>query len=86
MPLLLATLALLACTDREPTAREPRFNLILISIDTLRADHVGAYGYPLPTTPHIDAMAEHSLRMTSWRPLQRLGQSKRSFACPRPSL
>ena len=65
LALILATLASLACADREPTASEPRFNLILISIDTLRADHVGAYGYPLPTTPHIDAMAEHSLRMTS---------------------
>ncbi|MBD3188041.1 sulfatase-like hydrolase/transferase [Candidatus Bathyarchaeota archaeon] len=30
-------------------------NVIIISIDTLRADHVGLYGYPLPTTPNIDA-------------------------------
>jgi len=65
LALLLATLASLACAEREATAPEPRFNLILISIDTLRADHVGAYGYPLPTTPHIDAMAEHSVRFTS---------------------
>lgn len=63
--LILAALASVACAERESTAPAARFNLILISIDTLRADHVGAYGYPLPTTPHIDAMAEHSLRMTS---------------------
>ena len=32
--------------------------LILISIDCLRADHVGTYGYPRATTPHIDKFAE----------------------------
>src|SRR5207249_1029729 len=34
-------------------ARGP--NLLLVSIDTLRADHLGAYGYALPTSPVIDA-------------------------------
>src|SRR5207249_10698345 len=34
-------------------ARGP--NLLLVSIDTLRADHLGAYGYHLPTSPTIDA-------------------------------
>jgi len=37
-------------------ARRP-LNLVVISIDTLRADHVGAYGYGRPTTPHLDALA-----------------------------
>ena len=32
-------------------------NIVLISIDTLRADHVGAYGYERPLTPRIDALA-----------------------------
>ena len=32
-------------------------NVILISLDTLRADHVGAYGYFRDTTPNIDALA-----------------------------
>ncbi len=31
--------------------------IVLISIDTLRADHVGCYGYRKDTTPHIDALA-----------------------------
>ena len=31
--------------------------MILISIDTLRADHLGAYGYPRPTTPFLDSLA-----------------------------
>ena len=32
-----------------------RPSLLLISVDTLRADHMGIYGYPRPTTPRIDA-------------------------------
>ncbi|MEE8523797.1 MAG: sulfatase, partial [Thermoanaerobaculia bacterium] len=32
-------------------------NVILISIDTLRSDRLGCYGYPRPTSPAIDAMA-----------------------------
>jgi arylsulfatase A-like enzyme len=32
-------------------------DIVLISVDALRADHVGAYGYARPTTPHIDALA-----------------------------
>jgi len=34
--------------------RSPGSNIILISIDTLRADHLGCYGYAPPTTPYID--------------------------------
>ncbi len=32
-------------------------NVILISIDTLRADHLGCYGYRRETSPQIDALA-----------------------------
>lgn len=34
-----------------------RPNVVLITIDTLRADRVSAYGYELPTTPAIDRLA-----------------------------
>lgn len=37
-------------------------NLVLILIDTLRADHVGAYGYARDTTPTLDALAAEGLR------------------------
>ena len=33
-------------------------SIILISIDTLRADHLGSYGYHRPTSPAIDALAK----------------------------
>ena len=40
----------------------PRVNVILISIDTLRADHMSCYGYPLGTTPSIDRIASEGVR------------------------
>lgn len=36
-------------------------NLILISIDTLRPDHLGCYGYQRATSPHLDELASRSL-------------------------
>jgi arylsulfatase A-like enzyme len=32
-------------------------NVLLVSVDTLRADHLSSYGYARPTTPHLDALA-----------------------------
>jgi len=34
-----------------------RVNVLLVTVDTLRADHVGAWGYPRGTTPALDAFA-----------------------------
>src|SRR3954447_2758324 len=45
---------------RRPAAR--RANLILITIDTLRADHVGAYGATSGATPTLDALASAGVR------------------------
>jgi arylsulfatase A-like enzyme len=42
--------------------RRPEADVLLITIDALRADHVGAYGYPRATTPHIDALAASGVR------------------------
>src|SRR3954447_6419398 len=39
-------------------------SILLISIDTLRADHVGAYGYAAGQTPALDALARRGLRFT----------------------
>ncbi len=44
-------------TDQRQTARP---NILLISIDTLRADHLGTYGYSRNTSPAIDAFARSS--------------------------
>ncbi len=37
-------------------------NLLLISIDTLRADHLGSYGHAAAQTPRLDALARSGLR------------------------
>ncbi len=37
-------------------------DLLLVTIDAVRADHVGAYGYERPTTPHIDQLAATGVR------------------------
>jgi arylsulfatase A-like enzyme len=43
-----------------PAARRP--NLLLVSIDTLRADHLGAYGYARDTSPVLDRLAAGGVR------------------------
>jgi len=43
--------------------RAPRKpNVLVVSIDTLRADHVGSYGYAAAQTPSLDALAARGLR------------------------
>src|SRR5262249_31555257 len=39
-------------------------DIVLVTIDAMRADHVSAYGYPRPTTPNIDALAKRGARFT----------------------
>ena len=46
-----------ACSGPAPSAKPSVRNLVLVTIDTLRADHVGAYGYTRARTPAIDALA-----------------------------
>ncbi len=43
--------------SRATQKRSPDLNVILITIDTLRADHVGAYGAGLARTPVLDSLA-----------------------------
>lgn len=38
-----------------------RPNIFLITVDTLRADHLGCYGYPKETSPNIDRFASNAL-------------------------
>ena len=51
-----------ACGENAPVVSDGPRNLILISIDTLRADRLGCYGYDRDTTPALDAFAEQSVR------------------------
>jgi len=69
--MLLVVLAGTACSN-PVQAPAGAANVLLISIDSLRRDHVGSYGYPLPTTPTIDRLAaegvifRHAVSTTSW--------------------
>jgi arylsulfatase A-like enzyme len=45
---------MLASSALQPTTP----NVIMISLDTLGARHLGAYGYPYPTSPHLDSFSE----------------------------
>ena len=74
--LLLATLLVtgVSCSRKPPggVATSPGAPVILISIDTLRADRLGAYGYDRETSPSIDALArrgtlfENALSESGW--------------------
>jgi arylsulfatase A-like enzyme len=48
-------------------APKPARDLVVVVVDTLRADHVGAYGYSRATTPTIDALAKRGTRFSSAR-------------------
>ncbi len=49
---------LAACAQQDAA---PQRGVILISIDTLRADMLGAYGYARPTSPVLDALAQQGV-------------------------
>jgi arylsulfatase A-like enzyme len=63
--------ALLACHGDEssPVTRQAKVRpeidtVVLISIDSLRADRLGAYGYKAPTSPTLDRLASQGLLFT----------------------
>jgi choline-sulfatase len=59
---LVACLAVAVYSTRtERDLPPPPRHVVLISIDTLRADHLGAYGHPRAVTPHLDALAAQSV-------------------------
>jgi arylsulfatase A-like enzyme len=58
--LTIVAAALVASCSREPE----RPNVLLITVDTLRADRLTAAGYPRATTPNLDALAAEGLRFT----------------------
>lgn len=40
------------------------YNVLIITIDTLRPDRLGCYGYERPTSPNLDAFAKQCVRFT----------------------
>jgi arylsulfatase A-like enzyme len=68
--LAISLLWMSGCTARD--ASRDDFNIVLITIDTLRADHLSCYGYERETSPRIDAIArqgvmfKHAVAPASW--------------------
>ncbi|MFB6355354.1 MAG: sulfatase-like hydrolase/transferase, partial [bacterium] len=44
-------------SDTEPAKKHGSNLILLVTLDTVRADHLSTYGYPRKTTPFLDRMA-----------------------------
>jgi len=55
-------LSLLACSCSNEAVSPDAQNLLLISVDTLRADALGSYGNPRGATPELDGWAARGVR------------------------
>jgi arylsulfatase A-like enzyme len=60
---VLLTLVAVGCRSRGCAGprEQTGHSIVLIVIDSLRADHLGLYGYPRPTSPRLDALGARSL-------------------------
>src|SRR5204862_6524352 len=58
--ILLISAVSLSVGAATPSTRKP--NVVVITIDTLRPDHLGCYGYKNIHTPNIDALASDGVR------------------------
>ncbi len=69
---LVASAALPACGEPSADAPPAHPNVLLVSLDTLRADHLDAYGYERETAPHLARLAadgalfERCLAVANW--------------------
>jgi arylsulfatase A-like enzyme len=57
-----ATLLVPACSGGGDEVEWP--NVVVVTLDTVRADHIGCYGYERSTSPRIDALAASATRFT----------------------
>ena len=58
--ILLPTLLITGCSRKQPRP------VILISLDTLRQDHLGCYGYKRETSPHLDRFSKEDAVLFEW--------------------
>jgi arylsulfatase A-like enzyme len=59
---MLAGLAFTACLAQIACGTETRSNVLIVSLDTLRPDHLGCYGYERDTSPEIDRFCRDAIR------------------------
>jgi len=57
------------CMAQSGNMRGGRPSIVVITVDALRADHLGAYGYSRPTSPNIDRLLSRGLLFErAWTP------------------
>jgi arylsulfatase A-like enzyme len=63
---LLVGAALCLCIEGTTACRRPKLkpNVVLVTFDTTRADHIGHLGYERHTTPNLDLLAKQGLTYT----------------------
>jgi arylsulfatase A-like enzyme len=66
----IAATALVPASD--PPPRPIRPNVLLVTVDTLRADHMSGYGYERQTTPRLDAWMARGVRFSQARTIEPL--------------
>lgn len=72
------------CEGCGPSARP---HVLLVTIDALRADHLGVYGYTRPTSPNLDALArEGALFEAAYSPTGATGPAHATLFTGRPPL
>jgi len=80
--LLLLTILSIGCGPdaRELRAADPRPDILIVSMDTTRADHLSAYGYGRDTSPNLRALAAQGMRFeTAYAPSATTGPSHASL-------
>jgi arylsulfatase A-like enzyme len=70
LALLLALPALAPAQRPQPAQRFP--NVLIVTVDTLRADRLSSYGYRRPTTPHLDRLLAQGVRFSQARTVEPL--------------
>ncbi len=64
LPLLAAAAAALSGLTACAAPKAPRPNILILLMDTLRADRLGCYGYGKPTSPAVDQLAQRGTLFT----------------------
>jgi arylsulfatase A-like enzyme/tetratricopeptide (TPR) repeat protein len=59
------TWAFLLRPTKNSIVRNDKLNVLLITLDTTRADRLGCYGYPKAKTPNLDALAHNGIRFAN---------------------
>jgi arylsulfatase A-like enzyme/Flp pilus assembly protein TadD len=66
-PALIALILLGGFTACRRSLKPDRYNVLMVTLDTTRADRIGCYGYPQALTPVLDQLAREGVRFQSCR-------------------